>query len=337
MNLQESQKNWDELAKADPLFIVLTYKDKQGGKWDPKEFFETGVKEVASDLAYIRSLNAELPPGRALDFGCGVGRLSQALANHFDEVQGVDISEQMIDLAQKYNRALRRNIPRRDTSQFQTSQGAMTQVYPLGYSKEERRWSRLKLAVSRWVAEIFRFRHVAPRQSITEDTLSSSRLTESEKSPATRLGDISAKDAGEKCHFYVNAKNDLSLFPSNYFSFIYSKIALQHIRPVFSKEYLKEFTRVLAPGGLVFFQLTAAPKPTPQSPLRRFIKNLLPERVREWLRDMKWRGKARVDVYGVPQAEVIEILESNGLRVLGTRENNIAGQYWTGYDYCARK
>lgn len=66
----------------------------------------------------------------------------------------------------------------------------MTQVYPLGYAKEERRWSRLKLAVSCWVADIFRFRFVAPRQGITADTPSSLRLAESGKSPATRLGDI---------------------------------------------------------------------------------------------------------------------------------------------------
>jgi SAM-dependent methyltransferase len=248
MNLQESQKNWDELAKADPLFIVLTYKDKQGGKWDPKEFFNTGVAEVETDLAYIRSLGTEILKGKALDFGCGVGRLSQALVNQFEEVHGVDISEKMIELARKYNQK------------------------------------------------------------------------------------------GDKCKFYVNAKKDLSLFQSNSFAFIYSKIALQHIRPVFSKAYLQEFMRLLTLGGILFFQLTAEPaKAAPQGALRRFIKKLLPENIREWLRDLKWRGKARVDVYGVPKDEVIKILESNGGQVLGVRPNNIAGEYWLGYDYCAKK
>src|SRR4051812_46865197 len=42
--------------------------------------------------------------GRALDFGCGVGRLTQALARHFTHVTGIDISEQMLDLARQYNR-----------------------------------------------------------------------------------------------------------------------------------------------------------------------------------------------------------------------------------------
>ena len=46
----------------------------------------------------------EVARGRALDFGCGVGRLTQALASHFDRVDGVDISETMVRLANEHNR-----------------------------------------------------------------------------------------------------------------------------------------------------------------------------------------------------------------------------------------
>jgi SAM-dependent methyltransferase len=38
-----------------------------------------------------------------LDFGCGVGRLSQALGARFDAVVGVDVAPSMIDLADRYN------------------------------------------------------------------------------------------------------------------------------------------------------------------------------------------------------------------------------------------
>jgi len=51
-------------------------------------------------------MNLKIGHGRALDFGCGVGRLTRALANYFDEVSGVDISESMIRLAEKYNREI---------------------------------------------------------------------------------------------------------------------------------------------------------------------------------------------------------------------------------------
>jgi ubiquinone/menaquinone biosynthesis C-methylase UbiE len=40
----------------------------------------------------------------ALDFGCGVGRVTQALATHFEHVRGVDISPAMIQHARNYNR-----------------------------------------------------------------------------------------------------------------------------------------------------------------------------------------------------------------------------------------
>ena len=41
---------------------------------------------------------------RALDFGCGVGRLTQPLADHFEEVRGVDVSPVMLEQARQFNR-----------------------------------------------------------------------------------------------------------------------------------------------------------------------------------------------------------------------------------------
>ena len=38
-----------------------------------------------------------------MDFGCGVGRLSQALAVHFDRVVGIDIAASMIQTAAQLN------------------------------------------------------------------------------------------------------------------------------------------------------------------------------------------------------------------------------------------
>jgi 2-polyprenyl-3-methyl-5-hydroxy-6-metoxy-1,4-benzoquinol methylase len=40
--------------------------------------------------------------GRALDFGCGIGRVTKALTRHFKHVDGVDISGEMISMAQVY-------------------------------------------------------------------------------------------------------------------------------------------------------------------------------------------------------------------------------------------
>jgi ubiquinone/menaquinone biosynthesis C-methylase UbiE len=43
-------------------------------------------------------------PARALDFGCGVGRLAQALLPRFERVDGVDIAPSMLELAARYNK-----------------------------------------------------------------------------------------------------------------------------------------------------------------------------------------------------------------------------------------
>ncbi len=103
MRFRSLQRTWDQLARRDPLWAVLTAPDKVGNRWDRAEFFATGVQAVDGVLAYVSSLGIEIRRCKALDFGCGVGRLTQALALHFSEVSGVDIAPTMIELARSYN------------------------------------------------------------------------------------------------------------------------------------------------------------------------------------------------------------------------------------------
>jgi SAM-dependent methyltransferase len=105
MTLEEWQSNWDQLGKDDPLWVVLTDPSKKGGRWDPKDFFATGEQEIDEHvIGYLNSQGFAVARGAALDFGCGVGRLSQGLARHFEEVHGVDISPSMIEHARRFNR-----------------------------------------------------------------------------------------------------------------------------------------------------------------------------------------------------------------------------------------
>lgn len=104
MDLKELEKHWDTFGRTDPLWAILTDPSKRGEKWDPEEFFLSGQAEISAILNYIGSLGYTLRKGQALDFGCGVGRLTQALCNHFQECVGVDIAPSMVQLAQKYNR-----------------------------------------------------------------------------------------------------------------------------------------------------------------------------------------------------------------------------------------
>lgn len=93
----ELRKSWDRLAQDDPFWAVLTCFGR-GRKADADKFFAHGEREIARTLSWVQG-HVSVPTGSALDFGCGLGRLSQALATRFGSVVGVDISEAMIEQA----------------------------------------------------------------------------------------------------------------------------------------------------------------------------------------------------------------------------------------------
>lgn len=103
-HLDALRRNWHEYGRRDPLWAIMSVRGKINRKWEEAEFFRTGETEVARVMRYVESLRVPLARGRALDFGCGVGRLTQALCLYFDECCGVDIAPSMIELAAKYNR-----------------------------------------------------------------------------------------------------------------------------------------------------------------------------------------------------------------------------------------
>jgi len=75
------------------------------GRWLAYVSDETGKNEVEKVLEHLRLLGLTLDKtAPALDFGCGVGRLTRALADHFPECWGVDISPTMIRLAEEFNK-----------------------------------------------------------------------------------------------------------------------------------------------------------------------------------------------------------------------------------------
>jgi SAM-dependent methyltransferase len=171
MSIEELQRNWDEFGRNDPLWAILTEPGKRRGKWNLREFFEKGEEDIANLMRYIDSLEFPLRRNRALDFGCGVGRLTQPLCRHFEVCYGVDIAPSMIELANKYNRY------------------------------------------------------------------------------------------GQKCRYCLNVSDKMNLFDDNYFDLVYSIITLQHMEPRYSLGYIREFIRILAPGGLLIFQIPSEPIP----------------------------------------------------------------------------
>ena len=96
-DIRQLQRTWEHLAQEDPFWAICTDPAQKRGSWDRNKFFATGERKIETVLQHARSLGLKLHyRGPALDFGCGVGRLTQALCNHFDECRGVDISPTMI-------------------------------------------------------------------------------------------------------------------------------------------------------------------------------------------------------------------------------------------------
>lgn len=92
------KKEWEELAHNDVFWAVLSNDDKTGGQWSPEEFYERGERQIKRWMKRLGEY--DIRRGRALDFGCGPGRLTFPLCQYFEKVEGVDISESTIGLAE---------------------------------------------------------------------------------------------------------------------------------------------------------------------------------------------------------------------------------------------
>lgn len=249
MKLWQVRRHWDALASDDPFWAVLTESKKQGNRWAIEEFYSTGVAEVEKDVAEVLFLVPSLPMRAALDFGCGAGRLTQALGLHFEQAVGIDISERMVALASEHCR--------------------------------------------------------------------DPRVT-----------------------FVHNTRPDLRIFPSGSFDFVYSRITLQHIAPNYTRKYLEEFVRVLAPGGVMSVQIPdKVPAGDPPDRLRFSIwPPTLWMRVKRHIRyhHPGWfPGTPKMQMYAIPAGDVTSMLTRLGAKVLSAKK----GEHGSvdNFVYIARK
>jgi SAM-dependent methyltransferase len=242
---------WNTLGLRDPLGAVLT-KPSTASAWDVEEFFATGRSDVDRLMRDVAGRAPGLSTRRALDFGCGVGRLTQALANHFAEVRGVDVAESMIARARQENRAHGR------------------------------------------------------------------------------------------CHFEVNRQPHLRRFKTGSFDLAYSRLVLQHMPPQLVSRYIPELVRVLAPGGLLVFQLPsviADPRRAfCEAPVRGRLKRALPRRLVQAYRRAKYPFQASdMDMFGMMRDRVVRLVEAAGARVLAMTSDAGHGTSVPGFEYGVTK
>ncbi|HEX2768740.1 MAG TPA: methyltransferase domain-containing protein, partial [Geobacteraceae bacterium] len=229
------EENWERFAQADPMWAILTDPAKKGNKWEPGEFFATGIKDIQGLFNYLKGIDISPSLDSALDFGCGVGRITQALAMRFATATGIDIAPSMIREAKRNNRF-----------------------------------------------------------------------------------DVN-------CRYMLNQRNDLEMFADGTFDFIYSVITLQHIRPLYIRNYLVEFMRVLKPNGILVFQLPSRLYGVP-TPLQEIDYAIEPT-----------SKEPRMEMHGIPKEELIEFIEEHGGKAVDIIPDRSLEPAWESYRYCVIK
>jgi 2-polyprenyl-3-methyl-5-hydroxy-6-metoxy-1,4-benzoquinol methylase len=107
-DLAEIRKGWDHAASQNATFNILTNPDFKESGWPLEEFFAHGRTEIDTVIARLDELDLrDERRERAMDFGCGVGRLTQALAKHYRCVDGVDCSTEMVRQARQLSESKR--------------------------------------------------------------------------------------------------------------------------------------------------------------------------------------------------------------------------------------
>lgn len=92
--LDQMRADWNARAREDANYYVAFGRRGQ----DDEEFFSTGADVVRALETELKRLEK---PRRALEIGCGPGRLIKPMSRHFEEIHGVDVSDEMIALARE--------------------------------------------------------------------------------------------------------------------------------------------------------------------------------------------------------------------------------------------
>src|SRR5579863_3902348 len=86
--------DWNERAREDAHYYAGFGRRDQDGI----EFFAAAADLIRNLEDELRRFPQAIPPSvrRALEIGCGPGRLMRPMSRHFGEIHGVDVSDEMI-------------------------------------------------------------------------------------------------------------------------------------------------------------------------------------------------------------------------------------------------
>ena len=94
------KEDGNERAKRDPLY--WTVNSVPEGKWNMFQYLQTGEATVSSSLImFAQVLSIPLADKTCYEIGCGAGRLTVQLAQHFKHVMAMDVSGEMLNKARE--------------------------------------------------------------------------------------------------------------------------------------------------------------------------------------------------------------------------------------------
>jgi SAM-dependent methyltransferase len=91
--------DWNRRAREDANYYVAFGRRDQ----DESEFLSSAADVVRDMEGELKRLSGEVSPSsrRALEIGCGPGRLMRPLSRHFGEIHGIDISDELVAQARE--------------------------------------------------------------------------------------------------------------------------------------------------------------------------------------------------------------------------------------------
>ena len=98
----DATAEWRAIARGDDvLYHVCSWPEKKG-KWTEEDFYASGRSDWEDFLSHWQHYETGVG-GAVLEIGCGAGRLSHVLAEHFTSVESLDVSEDMIARARAHS------------------------------------------------------------------------------------------------------------------------------------------------------------------------------------------------------------------------------------------
>lgn len=97
--LDRMRADWNDRAREDARYYVAFGRRGQ----QDEEFFASAADVVRLLEEELKRLPRQIPPEqrKALEVGCGPGRLMRPMSRNFGEIHGVDVSDEMIRLAEE--------------------------------------------------------------------------------------------------------------------------------------------------------------------------------------------------------------------------------------------